>query len=65
MTIQQASKEMGCSVLFLREWIAKTPNHPFGVAVNISGGKKRTFYINERAFERYMKGEVYEWVKSN
>lgn len=64
MTVAQASKEMKCSVLFIREWIARG-DCPFGTMVNISGGKKRTFYINERAFERYMKGEVYEGIKSN
>lgn len=56
MTIQQAAQQLGCSVLFLREWIA-TGRCPFGVAVNISGGKRRTFYINNEAFEKYLRGE--------
>lgn len=55
--ISDAAQEMNCSVLFLREWIARG-DCPFGTAVNISGGKRRTFYINKEAFRKYMQGGV-------
>lgn len=57
MKISEAAQQLGCSVLFLREWIA-TGRCPFGAMVNISGGKRRTFYINEEAFRKYLRGET-------
>lgn len=57
MTITEASKKIGCSVLFLREWSA-TGRCPFCTCVNISGGKRRTFLINEAALKKYLEGET-------
>lgn len=57
MTVQECANEMKCSVLFLREWIAQTENHPFGVVVDEGGRGRRTFYIFEERFWKYMKGE--------
>ena len=57
MTLKEVAHETGFSLLFLREWIAQTPDHPFGICVRMPGSKVRTFKINEGAYRRWKAGE--------
>jgi hypothetical protein len=57
MTLKEVAHETGFSLLFLREWIAQTPDHPFGICVKMPGSKVRTFKINEGAYRRWKAGE--------
>jgi len=57
MTLKEVAHETGFSILFLREWIAQTPDHPFGICVRMPGSKVRTFKINEGAYRRWKAGE--------
>lgn len=57
MTIKDVSKETGFTMLFIREWIAQDPHHPFGICVRFPGSERRTFKINEAAFRKWKEGE--------
>lgn len=56
MKIADVSKETGYTPLFIREWIAQTPDHPFGIVVRMPGSKRRIFKINENAFRKWIEG---------
>ena len=58
MTIKDVAQETGYSVIFIREWIAQTPDHPFGICVRMPGSKVRTFKINEAAYRRWKAGDI-------
>ena len=57
MTVADVARETGYSKLFIREWIAQDPAHPFGICVRMPGSKVRTFKINEGAYRRWKAGE--------
>ena len=57
MTVKDVSKETGFTVLFIREWIAQDPQHPFGICVRFPKSARRTFKINEAAFRKWKEGE--------
>lgn len=56
MKIEDVAKETGYTPLFIREWIAQTQDHPFGIMVRMPGSKRRTFKINEKAFRKWIEG---------
>lgn len=58
MTIKDVSKETGFTVLFLREWIAQDPQHPFGQCVTFPGSGRQTFKVNEERYRKWKKGEL-------
>lgn len=57
MTIKDASKEMGISEQFLRILIRKGKFH-WATATQIKEGSRWTYFINERAFRKYMDGDL-------
>ena len=57
MTLKEVAHETGFSILFLRECIAQTPDHPFGICVRMPGSKVRTFKVNENAYKKWRAGE--------
>lgn len=57
MTIKDASKEMGISEQFLRILIRKG-NFNWATATQIKEGSRWTYFINERAFRKYMDGDL-------
>ena len=57
MTLKEVAHETGFSILFLREWIAQTSDHPFGICVRMPGSKVRTFKVNENAYKKWRAGE--------
>ena len=58
MTVKEASKQSGYSVLYIREWIA-SGRCPFGSWQKREGRTKRIFKINEAAFRMWKKGEIW------
>ena len=57
MTVKDVAKETGYSLIFIREWIAQDPNHPFGICVRMPGSRVRTFKINENAYKKWRAGD--------
>ena len=57
MTLKDVHDETGYSLIFIREWIAQTPDHPFGICVRYPGSSKRTLKVNEAAYRRWKNGE--------
>lgn len=57
MTIKDASKEMGISEQFLRILIRKD-RFSWATATQIKDGGRWTYFINERAFRKYMDGDL-------
>ncbi len=59
MTVQEAADQMGISAQALRVWITQKEKHPFGEVIRQKASRsgKNSYYINEVAFRRFMKGE--------
>ena len=57
MTIKDVHEDTGFSLIFIREWIAQDPDHPFGVCVRMPGSKIRTFAIDADRYARWKKGQ--------
>ena len=57
MTVKDVHNDTGYPLTFIREWIAQTPDHPFGICIRYPGSKKRTYKINEAAYRRWKNGE--------
>ena len=53
MTVKDVARDTGYSLIFIREWIAQDPRHPFGICVRYPGSSKRTFKINENAYKKW------------
>ena len=53
MTVADVARETGYSKIFIREWIAQDPAHPFGICVRYPGSSKRTFKIRENAYKKW------------
>lgn len=57
LTVNEAAAQMGVTGDLLREAL-KQEKFSFGVAVKMK--KRFAYYINPVAFEKYLRGEVYE-----
>lgn len=57
MTLKEVAKDTGYSLIFIREWIAQDPDHPFGICVRMPGSSVRTFKINEAAYRKWRRGD--------
>lgn len=53
MTVADVARETGYSKIFIREWIAQDPAHPFGICVRYPGSSRRTFKIREDAYRKW------------
>ena len=58
MTVADVARETGYSKIFIREWIAQTPDHPFGICIRYPGSSVRTFKIREAAFKKWRKANL-------
>ncbi len=58
MKVKEAAKESGYSELYIREWIA-SGRCPFGSWIKKNGSSRRIFKINEEAFKKWKKGEIW------
>lgn len=56
MTIKEAAKKLNWTELFLREAIDMN-KVDFGICVRMPGSSRRTFKINEKKLEAWIKGE--------
>ncbi len=56
LSVNEAAKQMGVTGDLLREGL-KQDKFPFGAAVKMK--KRYAYYINPKAFERYMEGDVH------
>lgn len=58
ITVKEAAERMGISQTALREGLARD-KFPFGTGFKTNEeNKKRVFFINEKAFEEYLKGNL-------
>ena len=58
MTVKEAAKKSGYNELYIREWIA-SGRCPFGSWIQKKGSSRRTFKINDEAFRKWKKGEIW------
>lgn len=57
MTIKEAARKLKWTELFLREAIDKE-KVDFGICVRMPGSRRRTFKINEKKLEAFIRGEA-------
>ena len=57
MTIKEAARKLNWTELFLREAIDKE-KVDFGICVRMPGSSRRTFKINEKKLEAFIRGEA-------
>ena len=56
MTIKEAARKLNWTELFLREAIDMN-KVDFGICVRMPGSSRRTFKINEKKLEAFLRGE--------
>lgn len=56
MTIKEAAKKLNWTELFLREAIDMN-KVDFGICVRMPGSSRRTFKINEKKLEAFLRGD--------
>ena len=63
MLVSEAAGQLGMSTQTLRLGLQQKL-FPFGVAIKTSD-KRYTYYINVKALQRYMDGEINTWYTEN